>query len=62
MADADDVWILLAEKAGLHAALEDFRDDVQAAANSAAAAAAGLTPPADVRAEAWPPMKAGDAL
>lgn len=62
MADAEAYWVLVARQAGLDRALSDFRDDVEAAAASAATAAAGFTAPADPRAEPWPPMRMGAGL
>jgi hypothetical protein len=50
---------LLARRAGLDKALKEFPDDVTAAAAQAAGAVARVKPPADPRAEPWPPMKAG---
>jgi hypothetical protein len=52
---------LLARSAGLDKALAEFPDDVTAAAEQAERAAAGITAPADPRAEPWPPMRAGSA-
>lgn len=52
----------LARRAGLHKALADHPDDVAAAARQATAAADNLKPPADPRAEPWPPMRPGDGL
>ena len=57
MDTADEVWVILAQRAGLDLALAEFREDVAAAAKTAAAASAGIGAPADVRAEAWPPMR-----
>lgn len=53
---------LLARRAGLDKALAQFPDDVAAAAEQAAGAAARVKGPADPRAEPWPPMRAGDGL
>ena len=52
----------LARRAGLEKALAEFPDDVEAAAKQAAAAAKGIKPPGDPRAEPWPPMRVGDGL
>jgi hypothetical protein len=52
----------LARRAGLDNALKDFPEDVAIAAKQAADVAGRIKPPADVRAEPWPPMKAGDGL
>ena len=53
----EELWTALAGRAGLDLALAEFRDDVAAAAKTAATASAGIHPPADVRAEPWPPMR-----
>lgn len=53
---------LLAKRAGLEKALSEFPDDVAAAAEQAAGVAARIKPPADPRAEPWPPMRGGDGL
>ena len=53
---------ILARRAGLQKALEEFPADVEAAARQAATAVAGIAPPDDPRAEPWPPMRAGDGL
>ncbi|HJQ59114.1 MAG TPA: hypothetical protein VJ890_19570 [Vineibacter sp.] len=53
---------LLARRAGLHKALAEFPDDVEAAAGQAAAAVDAIRPPDDPRAEPWPPMRVGDGL
>ena len=53
---------LLARLAGLDKALAEFPDDVAAAAEQAAAVAARIKPPADPRAEPWPPMRTGEGL
>jgi len=50
---------LLARRAGLDKALTEFPEDVAAAAAQAAAAVGRIKPPADPRAEPWPPMRAG---
>jgi hypothetical protein len=52
----------LARRAGLDNALKDFPEDVAIAAKQAADVAGRIKPPADVRAEPWPPMKAGGGL
>ena len=57
MDTADEVWVTLARHAGLAIALAEFREDVAAAAKTAAAASAGISAPADVRGEPWPPMR-----
>jgi hypothetical protein len=48
---------LLARRAGLEKALAGFPEDVAAAATQAEGSAAKLKPPADPRAEPWPPMR-----
>jgi len=53
---------LLARRAGLDKALAEHPEDVAAAAIQAAGAAQKIKPPADPRAEPWPPMRAGDGL
>jgi hypothetical protein len=50
---------LLARRAGLDKALNEFPDDVMAAATHAGSAIARMKAPTDPRAEPWPPMKAG---
>lgn len=52
----------LARRAGLQKALAEFPDDVAAAASQAENIAERIKPPADPRAEPWPPMKAGEGL
>ena len=54
-----DLIAKLARAAGLGRALADFPDDVAAAAEQASRAVERITPPADPRAEPWPPMRAG---
>lgn len=51
---------MLARRAGLDKALEEFPDDVAAAATQASAGVARMKAPTDPRAEPWPPMKAGN--
>jgi hypothetical protein len=50
---------LLARRAGLDKALQDFPEDVAAAAKQAEGAVAAMQAPTDPRAEPWPPMRAG---
>ena len=50
---------LLARRAGLDKALEDFFEDVAAAATQATRSVATMKTPTDPRAEPWPPMRAG---
>ncbi len=52
----------MAERAGLQKAMAEFPDDVVAAAEQAVQLAGRVKPPADPRAEPWPPMKAGEGL
>jgi hypothetical protein len=58
----DPIIEALARAAGLKKALEDFPDDVQAAAEQALNNAHGVTVPTDPAAEPWPPMRAGTGL
>ena len=53
---------LLARRAGLEKALEQYPEDVAAAAEQAASAVARMKAPSDPKAEPWPPMRAGVAL
>ena len=53
---------LLARRAGLDRALQEFPDDVAAAAAQAAGSIARMKAPTDPRAEPWPPMRAGTGL
>ena len=53
---------LLARRAGLDKALEEFPEDVAAAATQASGSIARMKAPTDPRAEPWPPMKAGTGL
>jgi len=50
---------LLARRAGLQQALEQFPEDVAAAAAQAESAVARMKPPRNPRAEPWPPMRVG---
>lgn len=50
---------VLAHHAGLDKALQEFPDDVAAAAAQASARVAQMKAPSEPRAEPWPPMKAG---
>jgi hypothetical protein len=52
-------WLILARRAGLDLAVEAFPTDVQAAAEAAAKALAGLPTPTDPADEPWPPMRVG---
>ena len=56
------LMVALARRAGLDKALAEFPDDVAAAATQASTTSRAIKPPADPRAEPWPPMKAGDGL
>ena len=51
----------LARAAGLEKALEQFPDDVAAAAASAGLHRGVMRAPEDPAAEPWPPMRAGNA-
>ena len=53
---------LLARRAGLAKALEEFPDDVAAAARQAADVTQKIERPADPAAEPWPPMRPGVGL
>jgi len=50
---------LLARRAGLEKALNEFPEDVAAAAEQASGAIARMKAPTDPRAEPWPPMRTG---
>lgn len=58
----DPVIVALARAAGLHTALVEFPDDVEAAAEQARNNAHGVQLPTDPTAEPWPPMRAGSGL
>ena len=59
--DADEGAVLTAAgQAGLSKAANDFRDDVLAAAASAAAFRKGLGTLVDPTSEPWPPMRTGN--
>lgn len=49
----------IAEAAGLHKAVAEYRDEVLAAARSAASARQAFTAPDDPAVEPWPPMRTG---
>ncbi|HEX6442458.1 MAG TPA: hypothetical protein VF007_09750 [Stellaceae bacterium] len=53
---------LLARRAGLEKALDEFPEDVAAAAEQAGGAVARIKAPNDPKAEPWPPMRAGVGL
>ena len=53
---------MLAKRAGLTRALDQFPEDVMVAAKQAADVAQKIKRPADPVAEPWPPMKAGTTL
>ena len=57
----DDVTsaLLTAEAAGLHKAIAEYRDEVLAAAKSAADMRKNFTAPGDPAVEPWPPMRTG---
>jgi hypothetical protein len=50
---------LLARRAGLDKALQEFPEDVAAAARQASASVADMKAPTNPHAEPWPPMRAG---
>jgi hypothetical protein len=52
----------LARHAGLNKALEEFPDDVAAAARLASDSVSRMKAPTDPRAEPWPRMRAGTGL
>jgi hypothetical protein len=56
------VMEVLARRAGLEKALNEFPDDVAAAAKQAAEVAQRIKVPSDPRAEPWPAMRPGDGL
>jgi thiamine pyrophosphate-dependent acetolactate synthase large subunit-like protein len=58
----DPTIIALARAAGLDKALNDFPDDVSAAAEQALNNAGAVQVPTDPAAEPWPPMRAGVGL
>jgi hypothetical protein len=53
---------MLARRAGLAKALKEFPEDVAAAATQANDVASKINDLQDVRAEPWPPMRAGEGL
>jgi hypothetical protein len=53
---------LLARRAGLNKALEEFPEDVAAAAELAGGSVSRIKAPSDPPAESWPPMRAGTGL
>ena len=53
---------MLARRAGLDKALEEFPEDVAAAAEQASGSVAKMKAPTNPRAEPWPPMRIGTAL
>ena len=53
---------LLARRAGLNKALEEFPEDVAVAAKLASGSVSRMKAPSDPRAEPWPPMRAGTGL
>jgi hypothetical protein len=53
---------LLARRAGLEKALQEFPEDVTAAAEQASGWVAKMQVPSEPRAEPWPPMKPGTGL
>ena len=59
MKDDKTEALLTAEAAGLHKAVAEFRDDVLAAARSAADMRKSFTASDDPAVEPWPPMRTG---
>jgi hypothetical protein len=59
MKDDTNEALLMAEAAGLHKALAEFRDEVLAAARSAADMRKAFTAPDDPAVEPWPAMRTG---
>jgi hypothetical protein len=53
---------LLARRAGLEKALEQYPEDVTAAAEQAGGWVAKMRAPSNPRVEPWPPMKPGAGL
>ena len=49
----------IAEAAGLHKVVAEYRDEVLAAARAAATARKAFTAPDDAAVEPWPPMRVG---
>lgn len=58
----DPTIAALAKAAGLHKALADFPQDIEAAATQALGHAGAITYPTNPAAEPWPPMQAEPAL
>jgi thiamine pyrophosphate-dependent acetolactate synthase large subunit-like protein len=58
----DSTISALARAAGLHKALQDFPEDVKAAAEQAMNNAGVVHVPTDPTIEPWPPMRAGIGL
>lgn len=58
----DPTIAALARAAGLDKALDEFPDDIEAAAAQALGHAEAVTYPTDPAAEPWPPMQAETAL
>ncbi len=56
------IVVALAKIAGLQKALDDFPDDVAAAAAQAMNNAGVIEFPTDPAIEPWPPMRAGEGL
>ena len=59
MQDDTTSALLIAEAAGLHKALASYRDEVLAAARSAADMRKAFTAPDHPAVEPWPPMRTG---
>jgi hypothetical protein len=51
--------LLIAEAAGLHKVIAEYRHEVLAAAKAAASARKAFTAPDDPAVEPWPPMRVG---
>ena len=51
--------LLIAEAAGLHKVIAEYRDEVLAAARAAATARKAFTAAEDPAVEPWPPMRVG---
>jgi thiamine pyrophosphate-dependent acetolactate synthase large subunit-like protein len=58
----DPTVIALAKAAGLHKALAEFPDDLEAAAEQALNNAGAVQVPTNPAVEPWPPMRAGIGL
>lgn len=54
--------VIAAKAAGLHKAVDQFPDDVRAAAKAAAQARNAFSPPGEPTVEPWPPMRTGGGV